>query len=80
MTLVVDGLPRNDTSNSSYVLWGSDPSGRLSAFGTFDVSGDQVVVRRPVPAQLRSTPVLAVSAEPGRRPPDRPSRVVLSSA
>src|SRR3954454_22555935 len=45
MSLVVDGLPANDRSSSTYVLWQTSATG-ARAVGAFDVSGGEVDVLR----------------------------------
>jgi hypothetical protein len=80
--LLADGLPVNDRTRSIYVLWAAKTPGAPAAVATFDV-------RNGSPVQLTATKLpfkrvdisqMAISYEPGRKAPDRPSDVVLSGS
>lgn len=76
--LTVDGLPRNDTKASTYVLWAKQGGGALSAVTTFDVTGSSPLVLKTVAANLLPGAFgFAVSYEPGRVAPAKPSQQVL---
>ncbi len=82
LQIVAAGLSPNDRAKFTYVLWGVQGSGRPpQAVGTFDVirAGTDV---RPVTGQapLSGFSGFAVSLEPGRTAPDRPSQVVATGA
>ena len=82
VTLVVDGLPANDRTASTYVLWGQELGGRVRAVAPFDVRpGDVAVVRDlPVPADLRpGLRSLLVTLEPGREMPATTQEPVVAS-
>lgn len=80
--VVANGLPANDRTKSTYVLWAVQGSGRPPlAVGTFDVLRTGIDVRR-VDGQAPSAGFsgFAVSKEAGRVAPDRPSQVVATGA
>lgn len=82
ISLLVDGLQPNDTSNSTYVLWGKsgvDPPQALAAFDVRD--GDLDVLRDvPLPPAARPVPdVLLITHEPGRSAPARTEQPALVS-
>jgi hypothetical protein len=78
---LADGLPANDAGRTVYVLWAANTAGQLSPVATFDVhTGKPVqVAATQVPYQARDISMVAVSFEPGRAAPAKPSDVVLSS-
>lgn len=73
MSLIVDGLARNDTADSVYVLWGQRGAGAAQAVATFDVTEDgrlDVVRDLPLPDVDGALPeLLVLTKEPGRTPP-----------
>jgi len=81
--IVTGGLPPNDRSRSTYVLWAVQGSGEPPrAVGTFDIIRATMDVRavggKPPAADTFSG--FAVSKEPGRTVPQRPSQVVATGA
>ncbi len=79
VTVVTVRMPENDTRRSVYVLWGVPKHGAPAAIGTFDVTRDGIndTVVRSTGTGARF-PVYAVSHEPGRQAPTRPSAVLAS--
>lgn len=79
LTMVTVRMPENDTRTSVYVLWGVPKHGPPTAIGTFDVTRDGIndTVVRSTHAGARF-PAYAVSHEPGRQAPTRPSAVLAS--
>jgi anti-sigma-K factor RskA len=77
-SLVMAGMPRNDTSRSVYVLWEQTTFGDVSAVGAFDVRSDDVAV---VNLQLKQTAstvrAFMVTKENGRVAPARTTQPVL---
>ncbi len=70
LSLVVDGLPRNDVTSTCYVLWGRTGSGPVRALAVFDVRDDLDVVRDvPYPASDGAPDLLLVTREAGRTAP-----------
>jgi len=78
VSLVVDGLPRNDTRSSTYVLWKKGRYGGAEAVGTFDVKTEGVDVVKDLPLtageQVRA---LTVTLEKGRVAPAGASTPML---
>lgn len=75
-----NGLPVNDTSTETLVLWGMRPSATPVALGTFDVVGPDLDVRT---VSSRSTGLdqydgYAVSLEPGSQAPSIPTEMVAT--
>ncbi len=79
LRVVTVRMPENDTRTSVYVLWGVPKHGAPKAIGTFDVTRDGIndTVVRSTHAGARF-PAYAVSHEPGRQAPTRPSAVIAS--
>jgi anti-sigma-K factor RskA len=79
LRVVTVRMPENDTRTSVYVLWGVPKHGPPTAIGTFDVTRDGIndTVVRSTHAGARF-PAYAVSHEPGRQAPTRPSAVIAS--
>ncbi len=81
--IVAGGLAPNDRERTTYVLWAVQGSGEPpEAVGTFDVVRTTLDVRivsgsSPAPDSFTG---FAVSKEPGREVPQRPSQVVASGA
>jgi len=80
VSLVVSGLPRNDTATSTYVLWQTGDAG-TRAVGTFDVRGDgvDVVQGLTLAGDLPSYNAFAVTHEPGRRAPRAPGALPVAN-
>lgn len=80
VALVVDGLTRNNRSDSTYVLWQQSAADRMLPMAAFDVTGQGVQVvndlRMAVNAGLKG---LAVTKEPGRTAPAAPSTAPLAA-
>lgn len=80
VSLVLTGVPANNTRTSTYVLWQQVTGGPLRAVSTFDVATQVSVV--PPEGQLvggiERTALLAVSEEPGRTAPPAPSTPLLA--
>ena len=78
VSLVMAGMPRNDTSDSVYVLWEQTTFGDVSAVGVFDVTADDVAVvslrHRQSPDSVRA---FMVTQEKGRVAPPRTTQPVL---
>jgi hypothetical protein len=78
VSLVMAGMPRNDTSSSVYVLWEQTTFGDVDAVGVFDVKADDVAV---VNLQLHQAPdsirAFMVTQEKGRVAPPRAMQPVL---
>jgi hypothetical protein len=87
--LLAGGLPVNDRTRVTYVLWAGPSIDRVAGVVAFDVTGPgadgggdgvTVIEAGPVPAGLGADAVFAVSREPGRTIPARPSNPVLTPA
>jgi len=80
VSLLVSGLPRNDTSTSTYVLWQTGDAG-TRAVGTFDVRGDSVDVVQglTLAGDLPAYNAFAVTHEPGRRAPRAPGALPVAN-
>ena len=78
--LLADGLRTNDRASSVYVLWVQAAGGQPKAVATFDVSGSAPLqlTASKLPYSASQIRRLAVSLEPGRKAPARPTDVVLS--
>jgi anti-sigma-K factor RskA len=78
VSLVMAGMPRNDTKNSVYVLWEQTTFGDVSAVGVFDVKDDDLAVAT---LQLKQDPTTVhafmVTKESGRVAPPRTTQPVL---
>jgi anti-sigma-K factor RskA len=78
--VVADGLPVNDSSSDTYVVWGVPGAGAPVALGTFDVVSRQIDLRTV--GSTGTGPddytTFAVSIEPGRQAPPEPSEIVAS--
>ncbi|SNS62509.1 Putative zinc-finger [Geodermatophilus saharensis] len=75
--VVTDGLRVNDSSDSTYVVWGIAGDGPV-ALGTFDVISPQTDLRtvESAPTGSDAYDAYAISIEPGRQAPAEPSEVV----
>ena len=71
--LVVDGLPRNDRRDSTYVLWERSRLGSVQAIGTFDVKSSGPVIVQGLHLDHGTTALasLVVTREHGRTAPTR---------
>ncbi|GAB3344166.1 anti-sigma factor domain-containing protein [Modestobacter lapidis] len=78
--VVADGLPVNDGSSDTYVVWGVPRSGAPVALGTFDVVSRQIDLRAVGSTEtgLDDYSTFAVSIEPGREAPSEPTEIVAS--
>jgi hypothetical protein len=77
--LVAHGLPVNEATRTTYVLWGVGDDG-ATPLGTFDVDRSQIGVRT-VGSGLTGVddyPQYAISLEPGREAPSAPTEVVAT--
>jgi len=72
--VVADGLDRNDPSRTSYWLWAVRGTQGPQPIGLFDVERalDRATLGT-LPAELRSATAFAVSIEPGRGRPTKPT-------
>ena len=77
LQVVSQGLPVNDDTAETYVLWGVADDVPVP-LGTFDVNRSRLDVHAVVspPTGAGSFSQYAVSLEPGRQPPPKPSEVV----
>jgi anti-sigma-K factor RskA len=81
VSLVLTGLPHNDTTNSVYVLWEQSTFGDVRAVGTFDVPAADVAVVNLRLAQAPGTVrTFMVTRETGRVAPARTTQPVLVAA
>jgi purine-nucleoside phosphorylase len=78
VSLVMSGMPRNDTKTSVYVLWQQSRFGDVRAVGTFDVKADDVAVANLLLQQAADTVrTFMVTRESGRVAPSRTTQPVL---
>ncbi len=73
LSLIVDGLPRNDPGSSVYVLWGQSGPEPARALGTFDVLDSDLHVVRDLtlgPPGAPDPQLFVVTQEQGRTAPD----------
>ncbi len=75
--VVADGMAVNDTTDSTYVLWGLTDDGAVP-LGTFDVVSDVTDLRTVGSNEtgLDDYSAYAISLEPGRKAPIQPTDVV----
>ena len=71
VSLVMEGLPANDTDESVYVLWERSELGAVSAVGTFDVADDDLAVVSDLQLHIGVDALdrLMVTQEKGRTAP-----------
>lgn len=70
VSLVLDGMPRNDSQSSIYVLWRKPAYGSAVAVGVFDVHDSKVDVARTFSLQgVDGVTTLAITLEHGRVAP-----------
>lgn len=75
--VVVDRLERNDPDRSIYVLWWMDAQQVPHAVERFDKETDGTAVYRlPIDATPADVTAMAISLEPGRGLPAKPTRAV----
>ncbi len=82
LSLIVDGLARNDAHSSIYVLWGQSRAEANRALATFDVRDGQldVVHDLPLSATGGEMPELfLITREPGRTAPDSTVQPALAT-
>jgi anti-sigma-K factor RskA len=77
---ISSGLPANDTTSSQYVLWALPVNGDPVPLGGFDVTPGHTVSQVGSTPSLSSVKAFAVSREPGRTLPTKPTTVVASGA
>lgn len=77
--VVVDGMTANDTSDSTYVLWGMS-NGSPVALGTFDVTspGMDLQTVGSDATGLDDYSAYGISIEPGRQAPSSPTDIVAN--
>jgi anti-sigma-K factor RskA len=76
--VVSRGIPVNDTSDTTYVLWGLR-GGEAQALGTFDVIGDEPEVQTVAGGNADAGFTgYGISLEPGRTAPPAPTDVVAT--
>ena len=70
VSLVLDGMARNDETSSTYVLWRKTKYGAPTAVGVFDVRDNKVDVIRNLPLKnTEGLTALAITLERGRVAP-----------
>lgn len=80
MSLVLEGLPANDVTDSTYVVWGQTGAGQPAALASFDVASDGVGVVRDLALPAGPTPqMLLITREAGRTAPSSTTQPVLAS-
>lgn len=81
VSLVVDGLSKNDVTSSTYVLWQKTRFGDLLPVGSFDISSAHldVVPHLMLPRNSADLASLMVTREHGRRAPALPTAPVLAA-
>jgi hypothetical protein len=79
--LVVDRLPRNDAAREIYVLWWQDGAAGQHPVQGFDVADDgPSVYALPLAVAPGDVRGMALSLEPGRTVPTRPTNPIASGA
>jgi hypothetical protein len=79
--VVAERLAPNDRSSSVYVLWWQDANATMHAVEKFDVEGTRTAVYElPIHVATSDVRGLAISLEPGRALPERPTRPVATGA
>ena len=71
VALLVDGLAPNDSTTSTYVLWGQSRFGDVRAVAAFDVTGEQLDVRQglELKAGVSDVTTFKITREQGRTIP-----------
>jgi anti-sigma factor RsiW len=77
VTVVTQGLPANDASSTTYVVWGLEGS-EATPLGRFDANGSQMELRTVGSGLtgLDDYGAFGISLEPGREVPSEPTDVV----
>jgi anti-sigma-K factor RskA len=79
--VVADRIERNDTAGSVYVLWWMDEAEGLHAVERFDVeTSGTSVFELPLDVPPEDVRAMAISLEPGRGLPEKPTKPVASGA
>ena len=79
LSLVLDGMARNNDQTSTYVLWRKPAYGSVSAVGVFDVHDSKVDVVRDLPLKaVDGVTVLAITLERGRVAPTSAGSPILA--
>lgn len=78
--VMANGLALNDTSDSTFVLWGLGPTASPEALGTFDVVSPELDVRTvsSTVTGLDQYDGYAISLESGRQAPSSPTDMVAT--
>jgi anti-sigma-K factor RskA len=78
--VVASGLPVNDSSDTTYVVWGVAEEASPVPLGTFDVVSPQMDLRTvgSGETELDDYSAYAISIEPGREAPTTPSDIVAT--
>ena len=80
LSLVLEGLPANDATDSTYVVWGQTGAGQPGALAAFDVDDGGVAVVRDLALPAGPTPeMLLITREAGRTAPSSTTQPVLAS-
>lgn len=82
LSLIVDGLARNDASSSTYVLWGQSRSEANRALATFDVRDGQLDVVRDLPLSATGgelPELFLITHEHGRAAPESTVQPALAT-
>lgn len=82
LSLIVDGLPRNDPASSVYVLWGQSGTNAPQALATFDVPDGKLDVVRDLPLGAAGGPrpeLYVITKEAGRTAPNGPQTPALAT-
>jgi hypothetical protein len=77
VSLVMAGMPRNDTKSSVYVLWEQTTFGDVSAVGVFDVKDEVAVANLQLRQPADTVRTFMVTQEKGRVAPPRTTQRVL---
>jgi hypothetical protein len=77
VSLVMAGMPRNDTDRSVYVLWEQTTFGDVSAVGVFDVKDEVAVANLQLHQSPDTVRTFMVTRENGRVAPSRTTQPVL---
>ncbi|MCW2549818.1 MAG: uncharacterized protein JWN96_4278 [Mycobacterium sp.] len=76
---IADRLPKNDPSDSIYVLWMAGSTGPPAAVATFDVRNGSTVALdvSKLPMKASQITFIAVSKESGRKAPASPTDILI---
>jgi anti-sigma-K factor RskA len=80
LEVATSGMARNAAGKTSFWLWGIWDGNTRRPLGRFNVETGQMALHDlgPVPANMDTVEVFAVSMEPGTATPSRPSSIVAS--